>query len=65
MKGSGVVKKKLVGKPPLNSQFGVDPRITNRTEHLNVKTQGSLMAELWVEMFLTQETVVSTMRLVS
>jgi hypothetical protein len=39
------------------------PRITNRTELLDVTTRGSLMAELWVEIYLTQETVVSTTRL--
>jgi hypothetical protein len=33
------------------------PRITNRTERLDVKTGGSLMAELQVETYLTQETV--------
>jgi hypothetical protein len=41
------------------------PRITNSTERLDVKTRGSLMVEFWVETYLTQETVVSTLRLVS
>jgi hypothetical protein len=35
----------------------------NRTERLDVKTQGSLMAELQVEMYLMQETVDLTTRL--
>jgi hypothetical protein len=39
------------------------PRITNRTQHLDVTTRGSLMAELRVETYLTQETVDSTTRL--
>jgi hypothetical protein len=39
------------------------PRITNRTQHLDVTTQGILMAELRVETYLTQETVYSTTRL--
>jgi hypothetical protein len=37
--------KNLVGKPPLNSRFGMHPRITNRTQHLDVTTRGILMAE--------------------
>jgi hypothetical protein len=52
-----------VGKPPLNSWFRVHPRITNRTQHLDVTTRGILMAELRVETYLTQETVDSTTRL--
>ena len=56
--------KNLVGKPPLSSRFGVHPRITNRTQHLDVTTRGFLMAELRVETYLTQqETVDSTTRL--
>jgi hypothetical protein len=38
----------------------VNPRITNRTQCLDVKTRGSLMAELRVETYLMQETVDST-----
>ena len=52
-----------VGKPPLSSRFGVHPRITNRTQHLDVTTRGILMAELRIETYLTQETVDSTTRL--
>ena len=29
-----------MGKPPLSSRFGVHPRITNRTQHLDVTTRG-------------------------
>jgi hypothetical protein len=35
----------------------------NRTERLDVKIRGSLMAELRVETYLAQETVDSTTRL--
>jgi hypothetical protein len=55
--------KEPSGETPTQLPFGVHPRITNRTQHLDVKTQGSLMAELRVEMYLTQETVDLTMRL--
>ena len=55
--------KNSVGKPPLSSRFGVHPRITNSTQHLDVTTRGILMAELRVETYLTQETVDSTTRL--
>ena len=51
--------KNLVGKSPLISRSSVHPRIMNRWP----KTRGSLMAELRVETYLTQETVDSTTRL--
>jgi hypothetical protein len=35
-----------VGKPPLNSWSGVHPRITNRTDRLDVITWGHLITEL-------------------
>jgi hypothetical protein len=37
----------------------------SQTDHLDVNTRGSLMAELQVETYLMQETVDSTMRLES
>jgi hypothetical protein len=37
----------------------------SRKDRLDVKTRGSLMAELWVKTYLTQETVDSTTRLES
>jgi hypothetical protein len=39
------------------------PRITNRTQHLDVTTGGLLMTELQVEKYLTEDTVDSTTRL--
>jgi hypothetical protein len=50
-----VHSENLVGKPPLNSRFIMHPRITNRTERLDVITWGILMTELWADMHLTQE----------
>ena len=55
--------KEPSGETPTQLPIRRAPKNHEQTDCLDVKTRGSLMAELWVETYLTQETVDSTMRL--
>ena len=52
--------KKLVGEPPTQLPIRHAPKNHEQTNHLDVKTWGSLMTELRVERYLMKETVVTT-----
>ena len=51
------------GETPTQLPIWHAPKNHEQTDCLDVNTRGSLMAELWVETYLTQETVDSTTRL--
>ena len=59
-----MVVKEPIGETPTQFLICCAPK-ESRTDHLDVNTRGSLMAELRVEMYLTQETMDSTTRLES
>ena len=57
--------KEPSGETPAQLLIQHAPKNHEQTDRLDVNTRGSLMAELQVETYLTQETVDSTTRLES
>ena len=57
--------KEPSGETPTQLPIRRAPKNQEQTDRLDVNTRGSLMAELWVETYLMQETVDLTTRLES